>query len=239
LQQEADLEEHDLIIPWPVVATVALLIAFAVLEAALIGRGATPLDRIMMIPSPQADPGTRLYLDDAAYLRAMLLSYLNRCLMGPIVASTIASVVLACAFVEKGASLRVLLAGFAGGTAHRKDLLRQGEILAGISIVLWVVQLLSRFAVRPHDIFHQTVPTELAVAPVAFWGALTHLSWAGGWFVLWRYLFACVFVGGVLFEIWYLLSYGVYATTIAASLVLGMAIFVCARWILENYDPSR
>jgi hypothetical protein len=238
LQQEAEFQERDFIIPWPIVAAIALFVAFGIVEALLIGRGATPVDRMFAPSSTSAGAaGVRLNLaDDArAYVRSMLLAYLNRDFMGPLAASTVSAILIACAFVEKSVGVQVLFGGFAGGVVRRKKFLLQGEVLAGIAVVLWAVQLLSRFALRPDVNYQQPIPHEFAVAPIAFWGTLAYVAWSGEWLPFWRYLLSVAFAGGVVFEIWFLLAHGIYATTIVASPILGMAIFVLARWCLEKY----
>jgi hypothetical protein len=215
-------------------------VVFGICEVLLIGRGATPLDQ-MFAPSSHVSAGAagvRLNIgDDArAYVRSMLLAYLNRDFMGPLAASTVSAILIACAFVEKSVGMHVLFGGFAGGVVRRKKFLLQGEVLVGIAVILWAVQLLSRFVLRPDVTYHQPVPSELAVAPIAFWGTLAYVAWSGEWLPFWRYLLSVAFAAGVVFEIWFLLAHGIYATTIGASLVLGAAIFVVARWWLEKYS---
>lgn len=202
---------------------------FGVLELALVGRGATPLDQIFVVRSAPAD-----FEHPAAMIRSMLLLRLNRDVFGVMGMLTVSAIVLACAFIEKGVGFQLLVGPLPGSVARRKPFLVQGEILIGISAAVWIAGLLAQFALRP-DVVNQPIPNEYAVGAIAFWGSLAEMAWVGKWFALWRYVLPCVFAAAVVVEIYLLMTHHIFPTTIAASLVLGAAIFLAARWCTNRY----
>lgn len=229
-QPEVELEP-DVIVPWPIVTAVLLFVAFAVLALALTGRGATLLDKA--VDSPWSTQSTWQAADE---IRSLVRREVLNDTVGMATLISISGVVLGLAFAgsRRSAMVQVLAGPIMGTEAKRKELLVQGEILAGLTLAIFAVGLLSAYAIRP-GVFDQEIPNAYAVAAVAFWGSLARMAWQAKWYRFWQYVLTAIFIAMVPLVAYLLVSFHIYLTTIGVSFLLGAAMLCASDWCIHRY----
>jgi hypothetical protein len=225
-------QDRDIIIPWPIVCAGALFVGFVLLSMALVHKGATALDAVFVVRRPHYSLAS--LPDYRFYLRERLLALNGRFFCGFGAMGAASGLVLVRAFIasRRDGFVQFVFGPMPGSRLRRKAALMEGELLIAVLVALWLVSMAA-------DVVQQStsgrlLPNTYAVAAIAFWGTLVRMAWGARWNWFWRWTLTAFWLAVVLFEIFFLLYFGVYITTIAASMVLGVVMLYVTSWWIDT-----